>query len=627
MAAVPIPRAPIEREKSGTVDSEQGYTGRLLDLRENLFHEALAELKANREFNNIQRYIDALEGNVYDRNRPRYRRRRVDNMMAKARLDSLAALSDIRPTIDVSSMVEAYVKQSEICAKILHDQWDRWDMDVSLLSVIDHALFGVGYWKLGAEISNFAEGKFARLTAAPCGMDTVLPIHAGMSVQESSAICYRTFKPAQWFKNKWGRKADGIERERASTMLGIGQGANAYTRPTRIPEYTWNNMSPAMRRLLGLKPGREADSGEQSTFPVIELQEWWIEDWSINEYGTEVTVKDPYLDISQHNFWYKVKPGERLFPHKRLIIFAGDRIMYDGPSPYWHGLFPFARLCLNPIVWGPTGLSKYRTLLPIDQALNEIDAGVLMNVERATNQVVITRKGAVADADWTAFLPNRPGSKLMVNPGAEPNTAVRYIDPPQLPAYVELFQRYLLNQFERHSGMMDPGKLTGKKQIPAGDSIEQMRDLQAPHFRMEGRFIERFLKDSGMIAVSNIFQYFNRPQRLRMLGADGQTWEDFDYKPDSMIPASQRERLFFKMFSIHIAQGSLHGAAQDRKKQMAVALQQMGSISKREMLKSLEWAHDRRISEIFKEIKEEHDAGLVSAGRVPRMSTSQKSGR
>lgn len=622
--ATPIPRAPLERPRSGTQDRSDNYTNEVLRWRESAYAEAQSEVRSNREHSRIQQYIDAIEGQAWNRDRPKYRSDFVDNMIAKARLDSLAMLSDIKPTIDVSTQVENYDKHAEIVGKVIHDQWDRHDMDLSLLRVVDHALFGVGYWKLGAEISNFGEGKFARLTAVPCGMDTVMPIQCGEHLQDSTAILYKTFKPIHFFKNKWGAKADGLEREQASSLYGMQ--SNLYNRPSRIPEYTWNNLSPAMRRHLGLKPTKDSYT-DASVFPVVELQEYWIEDWSVNEYGVPVIVKDPYLSVNEHNYWYEVKPGERLFPRKRLLIFGGDRIMYDGPSPYWHGMFPFARLCLNPIVWGPNGLSKYRSLLPINKAINELGAGVLDNVRRAVNQTVITKKNAVADADWQQFLPGRPGGKLMVNPTADP-TAIRYVEPPQLPGYVTQSQQYLLSQFERHAGTFDPGSLAKKKQVPGGDAIEQMRDLQAPHFRMEGRFIERMLKDSGILAVSNVFQYFDRPQRMRMLGADGLTYEDFDWQPDSMVPATQIKQNFFRMFSMHVAQGSLHGSARDRERQVAIVLQRSGVISRQELLRKLEWAHAGKIKQILQELKEEHEAALGgAAGRTPRLSASTKSGR
>lgn len=624
MAVFPIPRAPVHNPRSGILDVDSSYKNKLLSVRESLYEQAINEARGNREYAAINNYIDAIEGASWNRDRPKYRSNFVDNMIAKARVDSLAMLSDIRPTIDVATQVETYDKIAKIIGLGIHDQWERYDMDLSLLRVVDHALFGVGFWKLGASISNTGEGKFAKLTAIPNGMDTVMPIQCGETIQDSSAVLYRTFKPVHYFKNRWGKKADGLEREQASSMLGMQ--SETYNRPARIPEYTWNAMSPAMRRHLGLRPTREPYS-DASVFPVVELQEYWIEDWSVNEYGQDITIKDPYLELNEHNYWYVVKPGERMFPRKRLIIFAADRIMYDGPSPYWHGMFPFAKLCLNPIVWGPNGLSKYRTLLPLNKALNEIGAGVLDTVRRAVNQVVITKRGAVPDADWQQFLPSRPGGKLMVNPGADPGS-VRYVDPPQLPGYVAQEIQYLLTQFDRHAGMLDPGALAKKKQAPAADAIEQMKSLQSPAFRMESRFIERFLKDAGLIAVSNFLQYFNAPQRLRMMGRDGLTAQDFDYTPKTMVPSSQIQSSFWKMFSIHIAQGSLHGDAHDREKSVAITLQRQGVISSAELLRKLEWGHENQIAKILKEVQEEHQAGLgAGGGRTPRLKTSQKSGR
>jgi hypothetical protein len=342
-----------------------------------------------------------------------------------------------------------------------------------------------------------------------------------------------------------------------------------------------------------------------------------------------VTVKDPRYSTEQHNYHYQVRPGERLFPRKRLVIFVGNTILYDGPSPYWHGLYPFAQLILNPHVWGPGGLSAYRNLIPIQRAINEIGAGVLDLVRKAVEPQMITSDGAMPDAAWDMFSGDMPGGKLKVSAMAGPGS-VQYMTAPQLPPYVQQFMGYASTAFDRLAGSMDMGQLMGKKQVPGGDSIEQYRDSINSAFRLESRYIEPFLRAAGRQAVALIFQYFSKEKRMAMFGADGITIEDFDYKPDTMVPWSMPKEDHWRKFSLLISQGSLHGAQRDRDKMASMSLFRLSGISRAEMLRRLDWGGPDKIAQIQNEILEERSSGMqpdaTGKGALPQMTRGQRTG-
>ena len=618
MAVFQIPRGPLYVGKAEQADLSDDYTKSMLMWRDAAREEAVDTLNMNPEYQEVQAYIDVLEGRQWAANRPKYRSRLFDNRLFDMRLSTISLLTDIRPTIDVSASVEAYKHQAEIAEKIILAEWTRQQLDIRLADVVDHAMFGTGYWKLGAMMPG-------RLTVVACGMDSVLPIQPGPTLQESSAIMYRTYKPVQWFRNIWGHKADGLEKE--STSASWTNSSNDYVRPGHIPEYTWNALSPAMRYHLGIRSLRRTPHGSQDQFPVIELEEYWVDDPEINESSEDVLVQDPDIPLSQHNYWYRVGSNERLWPRKRHIVFAGDRIMHDGPSPYWHGLYPFANLMLMPVVWAPSGLSKYRNQLPINQAINHIGAGINDVIERVIRPQMISKDGVVRDATWNKFFADMPGGKLKLNANAQVGQDVRYMDPPVIPSYTQQhLGGYLIPTFNQRAGTMDMSALTKKKQVPGADSIEQMRDSMTAPFRMESRYVESFLIQAGIQAISNIFQYYTWDQRMRMLGADGQTWEDFDYDPRSMVPSSQPKEDHWKLFSILIKQGSLHGASKDREKMMAIQLAKMNKISLRELYRRLEVANG---DQIIKEMAEEAKimGAMQQHGRTPRGGRGERTGK
>jgi hypothetical protein len=619
MGEFQIPRGPVVMsEKSGNVDYPDKYKSSIMQWREAARDEAIATAQLHPEYSETQKYIDFLEGRQSAPGRPAYKSRFFDNRMGEARYDNLSVLTDIRPTIAVRSEVEAYAKQAKIAERVIQGSWQKEHFDLALVSAVDHALLGTGYWKIGACMPG-------KMIVTPCGMDSVLPIQPGRTIQASAAVLYRTYKGIQYYQSIWPDKSIGLEREAVATNLSMSN--NQYVRPGHITEVTWSALSPQMRYHLGVRSVRKPASSK-SVFPVIQLEEYWIDDPDINDSPNTLLVRDPGIKMSEHNYWYYVKPRQRVWPRKRLLVMAGDRIMYDGPAPYWHGMYPFAQLSLNPVVWAPGGLSKYRSQIPLNQAINEIGGSSMDVIRKALNPPVMTRENAVRPASWKAFYPDKPGEKLRMTSISNPATDVRFMDPPVLPPYVyAMLAQYLIPTFDRRSGRMDVGALGRKNQVPGGDTIEQMRDTLQTSFRLEARFIEAFLMDAGTIAVSNIFQFYTAKQRLWTLGADGMTWEDFDYDPGTMVPATMPKEDHWKLFPIAIAQGSLHGASKDRAKQISISLFRLGAISRRELLRTLEI---QNIDEIEAEIAEERQGGMVpmatGKGEVPRLTRSSRTG-
>lgn len=618
------PRAPIVyNQKSGTLDRPDNYRRSALAWREAAREEAVQTLKMNPERDFIKQYTDFLEGRYYNNRRARYRSTFFDNRLAEARLTELCALTDIRPAMEIScqSDVEQYMKQAGILRKVIQSIWDTEDLDLATEAAVDHAMLTVGYWKIGATMAT--ETLPARMVVLPCGMDTVLPIQRGRDLQGSSAVLYRYFNPLHRVKQGYGLAADGLEREVTGGYLSFVGGAYP---DGMIPDYSANVMNPAIRQQPAGRSGISMAS-EAGPFASVEVEEYWIDDPTINESMGEIQVKDPRLSLEQHNYHYRVPRGERLFPRKRLMVWAGSTILYDGPSPYWHGLYPFSELILRPAVWRQGGISAYRNLTPLQLAMNKVGAGVLDLCERAADPQMAFSDGALDDTSFRNFYPDKHGAILKMHPQAQWGVNAKYIDPAPLPAYVGQFVDRVDHAFDRQSGAFDSAGMSRKNQVPGGDTVEQFRDSAQTIFRLDSRHIEPFMRNSGTQFVSNIFQYWSRDQRMYMLGKDGLTWEDFDYNAGSMVPWSVRKEDHFRKFPVRIAAGSMHGGKTDRDKQMSISLFRMGGLSRKRMLKKLGFG-DSEIAENEQEIAAEHGGDItpdaIGKGAVPRLTRGQR---
>ncbi|NJL72279.1 MAG: hypothetical protein HC888_12200, partial [Candidatus Competibacteraceae bacterium] len=256
--------------------------------------------------------------------------------------------------------------------------------------------------------------------------------------------------------------------------------------------------------------------------------------------------------------------------------------------------------------------------------INKIGGGIMDIIQRSLAPTVVSRLSSVSKPAWDKFFPDAPGQKLLLNGAGNPTNDIKYMDTPQIPPYVQQFLgQYLMPEFDKHAGTMDMTQIAGKKQAPGGDTIEQMRDTMQSAYQLKGRFIERALTDAGTLAVSNVFQYYTQSQRMKLLGEDGLTLQDFDFDPGTLIPSGltrEQRMMFWKNFAMTILPGSLHSGAQDRQKLIQTNLFGMGAISRAQLLRTLEIGDAEKIQ---KELNEEKTQDILAQGRAQMLIQNQ----
>jgi hypothetical protein len=561
---------------------KEAYLRGLQDWRNATKEQAMAFYRSSPEYGRIPEYIRFLENDSLDPRRPSYRSQYKNNKMGLARRDRKTRLTDSRPVIDVSSSVMAYEDSAAAIEGVIRAEWNRQNMASEYAEVYDMAsLYGTAFWKIGAARN--------KLTVTALGPDQVIPIQPSRkSIQDAAAIAHLSTKSIQYIKTVYPHSSAGIDRRSVF-------GAKDDNRPHNIDQTTWENMQPGLRRLIGGE-GSSPTSKHGQFYGIAELEQYYVDDRSRNESSKTILMKDPFLPVDAHNWWYEVKPGELLYPRKRLITFAAGQLVYDGPSPYFHGMYPYACLRINPVPWAWHGLSIYRDLLPMQKTLNEIPAGVVDIIRKAINPQIIANQRDVSPSMFQQFAADKPGARFLLNPGAEADRAFIYQKPPELPGYVFQQLQALSGEFDRQAGSVDTSALTGKNQVPSGDTVDQMRDNLQTSLRLEERYLESFLNDSGTQTVSNVIQFYDASMRLKMLGADGVTDQDFLLDPGKLHPGKNSglpKEYFWKMFGFRVVPGSTHSGARDRAKLEAVELYARGMISLRESYRMMGWDSER----------------------------------
>jgi hypothetical protein len=486
-------------------------------------------------------------------------------------------LTDIRQSFEVRPNDDLYQHHSDVLNKLIRGWFFNEDIDMTMAMIIIHAALTIGYGRLvwNPEARN-GEGE---LEMTACGAMDVIPIRPSHNLQKALGVIYRTPKPLSWFHDKYPTKGAAVPIDReysqfiseASTQAGQGMWGRA-----------WQVLSPQMKRLFG----QSASQYRDSVLPMALYREFWVRDHQRNTSDREVFVGD--LD---QEYGYKVRPGERLYPRGRLICMGGPVVLYDGPNPFWHGMFPFAALRLNRVPWQWPGISEFRNQIPLQDTMNNILAGILDAVKKAVNPPMLAPDNAFGTAVKRNLDPNMPGAKVFFSPASI--SPPGYAPAPVLPGFVFQTMLYAQQELDAQSGFIDMGSVSRKGIIPAADTLESMKEGQQTLVRLKTRYIESFLKDIGQQFIPNFFQFYTMKRRIQMLGMDGCTFEDFDYNPGTMVPSGVPPEQHWRQFQFLVQPGSLLKSARQPIQQLALNLRRLGDMDRDNMLNILDLGNMR----------------------------------
>jgi hypothetical protein len=357
--------------------------------------------------------------------------------------------------------------------------------------------------------------------------------------------------------------------------------------------------SPFRQRLWG-----ESAVKEIPRMPTTDVFTAYIDDDTENESATPVYMGNFAADKEPLNNWsYVVQKGQRLYPRKRMIVWVNGvpEPFYDGPSPWWHGLYPYPKLTLDPVPWSFLGKAPMWDLLSLNKALNKLLRVYDDWAERLARPDIIADKNVISEHATGKLDTRRAGKKIRINPSAGRGFEIKGPDP--LPADFWKGIEYYETKIKELSGSQDISNMMKLNQIPSADSIEQILESMSLSWRMRSRVIEVFIREFALMMAYNFAQFYTLPRRLSILGGDGMTREDFDFDPGSLIPdfvdpedfddrgflkresvlrgplpRYDRAKNFLRQFSFHIAPGSLLAASEIQRKLLYLQLSRAGLV-------------------------------------------------
>lgn len=607
-------RSPSNNLFSSSISTpDQTYEEGVLKWIDERVQEGEGILRDEPAYDEIDKSISYIMGDQLQKNRPSELANCPDNRLKNILNQTVAALTDIHPLFGFKTYNDQFKDQENVLVKLSQAWWVNTFADLRLADVIKFAAgVGTGYAEIAWDASAY-NGTGDILLKALDPRD-VLPIKPTLngSVQDWEGVIIRTAKTADELRVRFPDKAHRIFPDNSPSVyartwtrarrllttvftpsaVDVANGNTARNTPRRVPTCDVFTTYLKDRRLhVGPEPKVMGDPDTTWSYTVYPVGYDKVPD------GFE-SQPDPLTGIPvvvQKYRKAKIQDA-KLYPRGRLIISTRKTVLYDGPNPYWHGMFPIAKLSLDPWPWSLLGLGLVHDIMPIQDAFNETLNGFLDHVRKLLRPGVIADKKAVASSVWERLDSRLPGMKLKTNAVAGKGVEFEKVNP--LPNYTFDVMQFLAQEMDYHAGTANLSALMQLQQVPGENTIEKMQEALSPTLRLKGRLLEYFLRDVGEMVKSNFFQFYNLPRRIAILGEAGISFNDFDFDPGNLIPALSKEdpgyteeldksksradraQWFHKNFTFTITPNSLLAISQISRKLMYMQLRQMQLVDR-----------------------------------------------
>lgn len=546
------------------------YEVKVLGYMKEAIEEGEAFLRAQKGYNFITDAIKAIIGDNKSFQSTVLSQTAV-NLVAKVATDLTAMCTDVKPFWEYRTRNERYKRSTEILGQLSEHWWLNRLIDLKFADVTRYSLVaGSGY------SHHYFNTNTQDLDISAEDPRDVLPIRppsTSFSLQECAGVLHRVQRTVNYVRMRYPHKAHLIVPDRDGSMI------TQSIQTARIGNLFDHYGSPFRERLFNEKPVKELQR-----VPSVDLYTAYLMDDTLCREDVKY-MGDWDKGKPLNNWSYAVKRGEALYPRRRCIVFTTSAVLYDGPSVYWHGLYPYGKLMLDPWPWTWLGKGIIWDILSIQKSVNGIMRVLDDHMEKVARPDVIADKTTVAKSVLDKIDTRKAGMKARVNMMAGKGFEIK--DPPNLPSDVmQILQWYEQKMYEL-PGVRDLSQMMRLNQMPAPETIERILEAMAPSVRLRSRAIEAYMRDFAAITASNFAQFYPLSLRLAILGDQGATPEDFqDLDPDTFIPAwldkdytsdgvvsiealargpmpiYDRARHFFNQVSYHIAPSSLLNASE-----------------------------------------------------------------
>jgi hypothetical protein len=450
--------------------------------------------------------------------KPFYRNTYTMSRVGKNVNDLASSITDFRPNGQYKTYNTLYESQGQILDRLQTSWWYNMDIDLKLQLAVKQSLVARTAFVQVVWNPTLWNG-IGDIDLVIRDYRDVIPIrpNSKISIQDAVGIIIRSKNTVNWGRARYPEKAAKIQ---ANSEGGISA---AWAQRSMMS-------SPILDYLERSVPKKKTDYA----VPTYDHYEIYVKDTSINQKAERVWVGPGPEGTNPWGYW--VNPGQPLYPRLRLIVLANlNTVLFDGGSPYWHGMFPVIKLTLDPWPMSYLGKSVLADSKSAHKQYNELLQGVVQACRKALKPGIIVDRQTVNRQVLEKFDSSEEGYKLRTNPSSGQGIILE--PPPQLPPYVIERMNKCEEYIDYVMGILDMRALSQLKTMNADTNVEQLLENLGPSIRTKGRILEVFLRELGQMMKANFFQFYTVGRRIEILGIDGMDFEDFDFDPGTLVPA------------------------------------------------------------------------------------------
>lgn len=255
-----------------------------------------------------------------------------------------------------------------------------------------------------------------------------------------------------------------------------------------------------------------------------------------------------------------VKPSEE-YPKGRMIIVAGDKLVYDGELPYENGIdgkrdFPFVRQICNEEVGNFWGVSLINRLIPIQRAYNAVKNRKQEYLNRLTMGVLAVEDGSV-DIDNLEEEGLAPGKILVYRQGSN---VPKFLGGEQVPTEFDKEEERLIQEFSTLSGTSELGSMEYVSASLSGVALELLIDENETRLKVTTDSVRGAIKTVAKQILRLYKEFSTFPRLVKIVGENGEmeafyfkgsdiSSDDvrFDAENESNDTISQRRNMIFSL--------------------------------------------------------------------------------
>jgi len=493
------------------------------------------------------------------------------NRLKRQVREIISTLTNLNPRWDYETQNEDLELQATILNKRREYWWQTSFVDRVIKEALQWAILGAGYVHLVWGNTPFGNNQ-PDVVPRAFGLSSVIPdqITRDGDIQRAYVVHICDTMPLAMAAAAFSEAAQ-LGKIVPDRMINSATGASS-AGPTRLVA---NWVAPIFR-YLGMGGSVDTTMTEvNNPFPEVDVYYSYIADSSVNESGAELPINDITTGYGERatttgTMWdYSVPPiggqvpdgtytvaqggmGEpqqmpnmrpatrqdcMLYPLRRLVIWTNTSVLYDGPSPWWHGKVPLVKFTFDKWPWQFLGYNMIGENYSIQAAKNSLDRGAVDMMELRMDPPLSFNEQEYSRDSMEKMNMRVPGERTprsgLVTNAIEPILPWQSYELPQ--QFIPVRQEFN-NELDYLIGVQDFSSLAKLQQAPSAESIDRLLQAAGPLVADFARDMERSLTDLGYIFMWNVLEFDTTAKRLRILGRDGVTKEDFDFKPGSLIP-------------------------------------------------------------------------------------------